>query len=94
MTLSRLKNNKKKGQVIINNLCSYIRSPFPLALKAEMFEGDSEPDDYEGDFSKDQAAFREEQDVRRTVFVEISKRSSTLCRKREGRGDRHLQRME
>ena len=42
-----------------------------------MFEGDSEPDDYEGDFSKDQAAFREEQDVRRTVFVEISKRSST-----------------
>lgn len=71
---------QKEGQVIINNLCSYIRSPFPLALKAEMFDGDSEPDNYEGDFSKDQAAFREEQDVRRTVFVEMSKRSSAFTR--------------
>ena len=71
---------QKEGQVIINNLCSYIRSPFPLALKAEMFESDSEPDNYEGDFSKDQAAFREEQDVRRTVFVEMSKRSSAFTR--------------
>lgn len=43
----------KEGQVIVNSLCSYIRSPFPLALKAEMIEGDSEPDNYEGDFSKD-----------------------------------------
>ena len=74
----------KEGQVIVNSLCSYIRSPFPLALKAEMFEGDSEPDDYEGDFSKDQAAFREEQDVRRTVFVEISKRNSTLAESEKG----------
>ncbi|WP_426698862.1 pentapeptide repeat-containing protein [Rothia mucilaginosa] len=71
---------QKEGQVIINNLCSYIRSPFPLARKAEMFEGDSEPDNYEGDFSKDQAAFHEEQDVRRTIFVEMSKRSSTFTR--------------
>ena len=66
----------KEGQVIVNSLCSYIRSPFPLALKAEMIEGDSEPDNYEGDFSKDQAAFREEQDIRRAVFVEMGKRSS------------------
>ena len=69
---------QKEGQVIINSLCSYIRSPFTLALKAEMFEGDSEPNNYEGDFSKDQAAFREEQDVRRTIFVEMSKRSSDV----------------
>ena len=69
---------QEEGQVIINNLCSYIRSPFPLALKAEMFEGNSEPDDYEGDYSKDQAAFHEEQDVRRTIFVEMSKRSSSV----------------
>ena len=71
---------QKEGQVIVNNLCSYIRSPFPLALKAEMFESDSEPDNYEGDFSKDQAAFHEEQDVRRSVFAEMSKRSSTFTR--------------
>ena len=74
----------KEGQVIINNLCSYIRSPFTLALKAEMLEGDSEPDNYEGDFSKDQAAFREEQDVRRTIFVEMSKRSSTFTKNDKG----------
>lgn len=67
---------QKEGQVIINNLCSYVRSPFALALKAETFNADSEPETYEGDFSKDQAAFREEQDVRRTIFVEMSKRSS------------------
>lgn len=79
-----VEEQQKEGQVIINNLCSYIRSPFPLALKAEMFEGDSEPDNYEGDFSKDQAAFHEEQDVRRTVFVEISKRSSTLAESEKG----------
>ena len=78
-SLTKDKQNEE-GQVIINNLCSYIRSPFPLALKAEMFEGDSEPDNYKGDFSKDQAAFHEEQDVRRTVFVEMSKRSSTFTR--------------
>lgn len=67
---------QKEGQVIINSLCSYIRSPFPLALKAEVLESDIEPTDYEGDFAKDQAVFREEQDVRRSIFVEMSKRSS------------------
>jgi len=75
---------QKEGQVIINNLCSYIRSPFTLALNAEMFEGDSEPDNYEEDFSKDQAAFHEEQDVRRTIFVEMSKRSSTFTKNDKG----------
>lgn len=73
----------KEGQIIINNLCSYIRSPFPLALKAETLEADSEPDNYEGDFSKDQAAFREEQNVRRTIFVEISKRSSDITKEKD-----------
>ena len=76
---------QKEGQVIINNLCSYIRSPFPLALKAEMFGGDSEPTNYEGDFTKDQAAFREEQDVRRTIFVEMSKRSSDVILDDDGK---------
>lgn len=69
---------QKEGQVIINNLCSYIRSPFPLALKAEVLGSDIEPTNYEGNFPKDQAAFREEQDVRRTIFVEMSKRSSDV----------------
>ena len=76
---------RKEGQVIINNLCAYIRSPFPLALKAETLEADSEPDNYEGDFSKDQATFHEEQDVRRAIFIEMSKRSSTLARDKKGK---------
>ena len=75
---------QKEGQVIINNLCSYIRSPFTLALKSEMFEGDSEPDNYEGDFSKDQAMYREEQDVRRTIFTEMSNRSSIFTKDKNG----------
>lgn len=75
---------QKEGQVIINNLCSYIRSPFTLALKAEILESDSEPDNYEGDFSKDQAAFHEEQDVRHTIFVEMSKRSSAFSMNEKG----------
>ena len=76
---------QKEGQVIINNLCSYIRSPFTLALKAEVLESDIEPTNYEGNFSKDQAAFREEQDVRRTIFVEMSKRTSSFIKDKEGK---------
>ena len=75
----------KEGQVIINNLCSYIRSPFPLALKAKVLESDIEPTDYEGNFSKEQSAFREEQDVRRTIFVEMNKRSSTFTEDKNGK---------
>ena len=75
---------QKEGQVIINNLCSYIRSPFPLALKAEILEDDSGPGNYAGDFSKDQAAFHEEQDVRRSIFDEMSKRSSSVILSDEG----------
>lgn len=74
----------KEGQIIINNLCSYIRSPFSLAVKAKTLEADSEPNNYEGDFFKDQAAFHEEQDVRRAIFVEMSKRSSKII-KRKGK---------
>ena len=69
---------QKEGQVIINNLCSYIRSPFPLAEKREVLEEDQVPDDYDGNFTADQARLRGEQDVRRTIFEELSKRSSTV----------------
>ena len=71
---------QKEGQVIINNLCSYIRSPFPLAEKREVLEKDQVPDDYDGSFTADRAQLREEQDVRRTIFEEMSKRSSTFTK--------------
>ena len=102
---------QEEGQVIINNLCSYIRSPFPLAEKIEEYEARKEleklqkseseklseeassrlqillkrfknSDEYEEpkDITADYAKFHEEQDVRRTIFVEMSKRSSILTK--------------
>ena len=106
---------QKEGQVIINNLCSYIRSPFPLAEKIEEYEAHQElenlqksesekldeemssrlqallkrfkdSDGYEEpkDITADYAKFHEEQDVRRTIFVEMSKRSSTFTMNTKG----------
>ncbi|MBF1661392.1 MAG: pentapeptide repeat-containing protein [Rothia mucilaginosa] len=100
---------QKEGQVIINNLCSYIRSPFPLAEEIEEYETRKELEklqktdseklseeessrlqvllkrfedsgEYEKpkDITADYAKFHEEQDVRRTIFVEMSKRSSAV----------------
>mgnify|MGYP000995626393 CR=1 FL=1 len=100
---------KEEGQVIINNLCSYIRSPFLVLEKIEeyeaykvfknfetkgnaklkeadylqvldIFERFIDSDEYEEpkDITTDYAKFHEEQDVRRTIFVEMSKRSSIV----------------
>ena len=105
----------KEGQVIINNLCSYIRSPFPLAEEIEEYEARKELEklqkteseklsveeslrlqilikrfedsgEYEKpkDITTDYAKFHEEQDVRRTIFVEMSKRSSTFTKNDKG----------
>lgn len=75
---------QKEGQVIVNALCAYVRSPFARAFKAETFESDTPPANYAGDFATDLAAFRGEQDVRRSIFVEMSKRSSTLTENEKG----------
>ena len=108
-------DQQKEGQVIINNLCSYIRSPFPLTEEIEEYEAHKEleklqktgpenlreaessrlqvllkrfenPNDYEKpeDITADYAKFHEEQDVRRTIFVEMGKRSSVISNKMEG----------
>ena len=101
--------HQKEGQVIINNLCSYTRSPFPLAEKIDEYEARKELEtlkkqdsknlstdkslrlkilferfkdsaEYEEprDITADYAKFHEEQDVRRTIFEEMSKRSSKV----------------
>ena len=75
---------QKEGQVIVNALCAYVRSPFARAFKAEAFESDAPPANYAGDFATDLAAFRGEQDVRRSIFVEMSKRSSALAENEKG----------
>ncbi|MFV0909723.1 pentapeptide repeat-containing protein [Rothia mucilaginosa] len=82
----KLEEQQKEGQVIINNLCSYVRAPFPLAAKTEYLQSDVDivPANYVGDFVADQVMFREEQDVRRTIFAEISNRSSTFTKDKNG----------
>lgn len=82
-----LEEQRKEGQVIINNLCSYVRAPFPLVAKTEYLQSDVDvaPANYVGDFVADQAMFREEQDVRRTIFAEISNRSSTFTKDKNGK---------
>ena len=100
---------QKEGQVIINNLCSYIRSPFPLAEKIDEYEARKELKELESkkpdtlrpyvpprldalhkrfedsaeyqepdNIAALQATFHEEQDVRRAIFEEMSKRSSKV----------------
>lgn len=63
---------RQEGQVIVNNLCAYIRSPFDLASKRSVLESTDSTEGYTGDFSADQAKLYEEQEVRRTIFNEIS----------------------
>lgn len=75
------KKDEKKCQDIIDILCAYIRSPFPLAQKTIILSADTPPADYAGDFLADQATFREEQEVRRSIFNEISIRLHPLDEK-------------
>lgn len=76
----------KEGQIIINNLCAYIRSPFKLATKAKDLEAVTAPVTYDKEqFSADQALLREEQNIRRTIFAEMSKRSSTFTKDKKGK---------
>lgn len=70
-------NGEKEGQIIINNLCAYIRSPFPLAEKRENIETCVNPDIYEGELISDKVRLREEQEIRQSIFSEMSKRLST-----------------
>ena len=64
----------EEAQAIIDALTECIRTPYPLAQKRQVLEADEAPEGYEGDFTRDQEALREEQLVRRTVFMEFSRR--------------------
>ena len=81
------KERRKEGQVIINSLCAYIRSPFPLAERAEQLDGEYTKDlqnDFRGDtekfdadkraFTRDKAALEEECQVRQSIIKEIRER--------------------
>ena len=65
---------REEAQTIVDALTGCIRTPYPLAQKRQVLESDEAPEGYEGDFTRDQVALREEQLVRRTVFMELSRR--------------------
>ena len=74
-TIPNIEERRKEGQVIINNLCAYIRSSFDLVSKIkELSEGTDTPKDYSGgtqQFIKDQARFRGEKELRTTILDAI-----------------------
>ena len=74
---------REEAQTIIDALTGCIRTPYPLAQKRQILESDEAPEGYEGDFTRDQEAFREEQLVRRTVFMEFSRRLATITKSNE-----------
>ena len=69
---------REEAQAIIDSLTGCIRTPYPLAQKRQTLESDEAPEGYEGDFTRDQEALREEQLVRRTVFMEFSRRLAVV----------------
>ena len=76
-TLPIEKERHKEGQVIINTLCSYIRSSFNLASKTEDLSQNKTPEDYEGgdqQFVKDRAKLREERELRLASLEAIKNR--------------------
>ena len=69
----------KEGQVIINNLCAYIRSPFTLATRYDELSKDSPSSDRiykdnQQEFYTDKAEFKAEADVRLGIIKEIHDR--------------------
>ena len=70
---------REEAQAIVDALTGCIRTPYPLAQKRQVLEADEAPEEYEGDFAHDQEALREEQLVRRTIFMEFSRRLATIA---------------
>ena len=86
-TIPDLEERCKEGQVIINNLCSYIRAPFLLAERAKQldepyakdlqkdFDGDKEKFDADKQtFKQHKANLEEERQVRQSIIKEIRER--------------------
>lgn len=74
---------REEAQTIVDALTGCIRMPYPLAQNRQILEADEAPEGYEGDFTRDQEALREEQLVRRTVFMEFSRRFAAVAESTE-----------
>ena len=73
----------EEAQTIVDALTGCIRTPYPLAQKRQILESGGAPERYEGNFARDQVALREEQLVRRTVFMELSRRLAAVSKSTE-----------
>ena len=76
-SIRKYENRLKEGQVIINNLCAYIRSPFTLASHYDELSKDSPTASYkdrEQEFYTDKATLDSEADVRLGIIKEIHDR--------------------
>ena len=79
-SIRKYEDRLKEGQVIINNLCAYIRSPFTLATRYDELEDKDSPTsdgvykDNQQEFYKDKAEFKAEADVRLGIIKEIHDR--------------------
>ena len=78
-SIRKYEDRLKEGQVIINNLCAYIRSPFTLTTRYDELSEDSPTSDgvykdNQQEFYKDKAEFKAETDVRRSIIKEIHDR--------------------
>ena len=83
-TIPNIEERRKEGQVIINNLCAYIRSPFLLAERAVQldepyakdlqndFDGDKEKFDADKrSFTQEKSALEEERQIRQSIIKEM-----------------------
>ena len=86
-TIPNIEERRKEGQVIINNLCAYIRSPFLLAERAKQLDAPYAKDlqkDFDGDkekfdadkqiFKQHKANLEEERQIRQSIIKEIRER--------------------
>ena len=76
-SIRKYEDRLKEGQVIINNLCAYIRSPFTLATRYDELNEDNPTSDgvYKDNqkkFYTDKAELKAEADVRRGIIKEFT----------------------
>ena len=84
IAIPNIEERRKEGQVIINNLCAYIRSPFLLAERAVQLDEPYAKDlqkDFDGNkekleadkqtFKQHKAALEEERQIRLSIIKEI-----------------------
>ena len=73
-TLPSENDRREEVQIIINSLCSYIRSPFPLAENKDNLTSNRNKESYNGDYNSDRAKLYGEQETRSTIIQEITNR--------------------